>query len=114
MSARAAAYQGQIPGRAANESFLVNGVKFDGVAGGTLLEAKGPGHAQFVDKAAGAFKAWWSGAKGLVDQATRQIAAANGAPIEWHVAEKTAATAIQNLLTKNGLEAIRVVVDVAK
>jgi len=39
MSGRAAAYQSQIAGRA-GESYLVNGVKFDGFEAGTLLELR--------------------------------------------------------------------------
>src|SRR5690606_35713266 len=39
MSARAAAYQARIAGRA-GQAFLRNGVKFDGFANGVLLEAK--------------------------------------------------------------------------
>src|SRR5262249_14977265 len=47
MSARARAYQTQVTGRT-GEAYVVNGVRFDGVSGGTLLEAKGPGYATFV------------------------------------------------------------------
>jgi len=48
MSERAAAYQTQITGRPANESYTVKGVKFDGYSAGMLLDAKGPGYAQWV------------------------------------------------------------------
>ncbi len=106
MSKRAAGYQLQIGGRA-GQAFVVNGVKFDAEAAGVLLEAKGPGYARFVKN--GQFRPWFSGQQALVGQATRQVAAANGTPIIWHVAEQEAATAIQNLLKQNGVKGINVV-----
>jgi len=96
MSARAAAYQAQISGRAAGEVYLVNGVKFDALVGGTLREAKGPGYAGFVKD--GKFVEWFEGADSMVDQAARQIGAAGATPIEWHIAEEEAAQAIRKLL----------------
>jgi filamentous hemagglutinin len=106
MSERAAAYQTQITGRT-GEFYVVNGVKFDGVGAKGLVDAKGPGYAKFVKD--GQFKPWFNGADDLVAQAQRQIAAANGTPITWHVAEAEAATAIQNLLRSKGIQGITVV-----
>jgi filamentous hemagglutinin len=106
MSERAAAYQTQITGRT-GESYVVNGVKFDGVGAKGLVDAKGPGYANFVKD--GQFQPWFKGKQALLDQAERQIAAANGAPITWHVAEAEAATAIQNLLRSKGIQNITVV-----
>ena len=56
MSPRAAAYQARISGRA-GEAFILNGVEFDGIADGILLETKGPGYAGFVKN--GSFKPWF-------------------------------------------------------
>ncbi len=98
MSARARAYQTQITGRT-GEAFVVNGVKFDGIDAGTLLEAKGPGYATFVRN--GQFQPWFQGRQALITQARNQVAAGNGAPITWHVAEAEAATAMRNLLSGN-------------
>jgi filamentous hemagglutinin len=106
MSERAAAYQAQITGRT-GQSYVVNGVKFDGVGAQGLLDAKGPGYATFVRN--GQFRPWFNGAEDLVAQAQRQIAAANGTAITWHVAEAEAATAIQNLLRSRGIQGITVV-----
>lgn len=78
MSARAAAYQEQITGRAAGPVYRVNGVNFDGYTDGVLQEAKGPGYANFVEN--GDFQPWYRGANALAEQATRQLAAAGGTP----------------------------------
>jgi RHS repeat-associated protein len=106
MSASARVYQQQITGRSGGAYFL-NGVKFDGIEAGVLLEAKGPGYATFVRS--GEFLAWFRGRDALVDQARRQIAAARGTPITWHVAEEEAATAIRTLFRGNGITGINIV-----
>ncbi|OHV19514.1 hypothetical protein EOS93_16710 [Rhizobium sp. RMa-01] len=61
MSARAAAHQTAVTGRAADQSFLVNGVKFDGYDKyrDVLLEAKDK-YGNFVKKD-GSFCEWFSG-----------------------------------------------------
>lgn len=117
MSRRAARYQEQVTGRPASEAYWVGGVgkqsgglKFDGFRDGVLLEAKGPGYAnKFNDDLTP--KPWFapSGAKQLVEQARRQVEAAHGAPIRWHVAEKKAAEAIRELLEGAGFGRIEVV-----
>ncbi|KPC53159.1 hemagglutinin repeat-containing protein [Amantichitinum ursilacus] len=108
MPQRARDYQQQITG-SVDQAYVIDGVKFDGVsANGTLLETKGPGYAQFVDKN-GEFKPWFAGAAALVEQATRQSAAAKGATVEWIVAEPVAANAIQRLLKQNGVGGIKVI-----
>jgi filamentous hemagglutinin len=106
MSARAAAYQAQITGRT-GQAYVVNGTKFDGLVNGCLTEAKGPGYANFVRN--GQFQPWFNGQDALVEQATRQLGAANGAPITWNVAEPEAATAIRNLFNANNINGINVV-----
>ena len=116
MSQRSRAYQEQISGHSADDAYWVGGVgkksggtKFDGFKDGVLLEAKGPGYAEFFEGLDP--KHWFehSGAKGLVDQAERQIAAANGLPIRWHVAEKKAADAIRKLFRDAEVEGVEVV-----
>ncbi|HLL02105.1 MAG TPA: Tox-REase-5 domain-containing protein [Myxococcaceae bacterium] len=117
MSKRAARYQEQICGQPVSEAYWVGGVgrnsggvKFDGFKDGVLLEAKGPGYANKFDDELGP-KAWFvqSGAKQLLEQAERQLRAAPGVPIRWHVAEKKAADAIRKLLKGNRIEGIEVV-----
>ncbi len=106
MSERAAAFQAEVTGAAPGSVYRVGGVDFDGFANGTLLEAKGPGYATFVR--GGQFQPWFQGADGLVSQATRQLAAAGGTPIQWVVAEPEAAAAIRNLFGQNGISGINV------
>jgi hypothetical protein len=108
MSARAAAYQSQISGQPPGQVYIVNGVKFDGYDGSSLLDAKGPGYANFVGTN-GEFKPWWNGTDSLLDQADRQTAAAGSTPITWAVAEKPAADAMRSLLQQNGFSNIDVV-----
>ncbi|QRK13558.1 hypothetical protein JQX13_10775 [Archangium violaceum] len=119
MSARARAYQEQISGHSANKAYWVGGVgrksggvRFDGFKDGVLLEAKGPGYAnKFLDNLEP--RPWFkpSGAKALVDQARRQIAAAmkTGTPIRWHVAEKKVADAIRLLFKRERVYGVQVV-----
>ena len=106
MSARAAAFQVAAGGRA-GQAYLLNGVKFDGMAKGTLLEMKGPGYATFVKN--GQFMPWFKGAGSLVDQAIRQLAAARGTRIQWRFAEAEAAAATRALFQKAGIQGIEIV-----
>ncbi|WP_275899105.1 Tox-REase-5 domain-containing protein [Pyxidicoccus caerfyrddinensis] len=106
---RARAYQEQISGHSYDEAYWVGGVgrksggtKFDGYRNGALLEAKGPGYAEFFDEKF-VPKEWFKlseGAVELVRQAKRQSERVKGMgiPIEWHVAEKHAAKAIWQML----------------
>jgi hypothetical protein len=117
MSKRAARYQEQISGHSASEAYWVGGkdlksggVKLDGFKDGTLLETKGPGYAnKFNDNLTP--KKWFapSGARQLVEQAKRQLKAAPGVPIRWHVAEKKAADAFRKLLDGEKVRGIQVV-----
>ena len=76
----------------------MNGVEFDGydAARNALLEAKGLRYANLLDpKNAG----WSTTAKAdLLSQADRQVKAAGGTPIEWHVAEQAALDRMRNFL----------------
>jgi RHS repeat-associated protein len=99
MSARAMAFQELVSGGIkAGTSFLRNAVKFDyvDVATKVLVDAKGPGYANFVNKT-GEFYRWFAGRTTLIEQAQRQIAAAKGMAIEWHFAENAALKATQKL-----------------
>jgi filamentous hemagglutinin len=107
MSGRAASYQTQITGRPANQSYFLNGSKFDGFDGKSPLEAKGPGYAQHLTSE-GKFAGYFEREKGLLTQAMLQIGASEGVPIVWHIAEPEAAIAIRKLLTSNGITGITV------
>jgi hypothetical protein len=119
MSERARAYQEQISGRSAEEAYWVGGVgrnsggvKFDGFKDGVLLEAKGPGYAnKFLEDLEPEYWFRHSGAKGLVDQARRQIEKVRGMgiPIQWHVAEAKAADAIRMLFDTEKIKEIKVI-----
>jgi filamentous hemagglutinin len=108
MSARAAAYQTQITGMTTDQAYVVNGVKFDGFSNNVLLDAKGPGYANFLDSE-GEWQSWAQTPTKLLNQAGNQISAANGVPVVWHVAEPEATTAIQDLLQSNGVKGITVI-----
>jgi len=109
MPATSAAFQLSQGGRA-GMAFLVNGVKFDGVLGRTLMEAKA-GYGQFVGKS-GAFQSWFAnsatGGRALVAQAERQLTAANGAKVVWKVDSQKAAGAIRTLFKESGVSGIDV------
>ena len=109
MSERAAKYQEQVTGRPVTDAYVVDApagkVKFDGYDAGEFHEAKGPGYASFVGKD-GKFYPWFKGQDTLVSQARRQVAAANGQPVIWHVAEPKAARAMELALTKGNVSGI--------
>jgi hypothetical protein len=105
-SARARAYQQQITGRPAGEAYRVSkgGTRFDfdGHDATGLLEAKGPGYAENVNR--GWFDNEWLSA------ARRQVAVADGAPITWHCAEEKVANYIRDLFAQyENLARIKVV-----
>ena len=102
MEPRAAAYQQQVGGRP-NSAYVLNGVKFDAQSkSGTLIEAKGPGLSTFVRS--GDFQKWFRGAQGFLDQAQRQVAAAEGRKIEWHIAEKDVADVVRDKFKREKLK----------
>ena len=89
------------------------GTKFDGYKNGVLLEAKGPGYAEFFEANLDP-KDWFKhsdGAEDILRQARRQRDRVNGLgiPIEWHVAEKHAADAIRKMLDQKGITEIKVI-----
>jgi hypothetical protein len=92
-------YQKQINGIAGEVGFSLNGVSFDGMKGGTLLEAKGVGYKKLLS---GVENIKNYVLDGWLNQAKRQVQAASGtgATIEWHFAEQEAADAFKNLLNE--------------
>jgi len=94
MSDTSRAYQTQITGKT-GQAWVENGVKFDGASNGILIEVKGD-YSSFVNKN-GHFYDWFNGKQSLIDQATRQINAANGSPIDWYFMDQTSMNAIKNL-----------------
>jgi hypothetical protein len=108
MSVAAAEYQTFITGRAANQSYLLRGVKFDGLIDDVLIDAKS-GYGNFVKKGGDEFQKWFTGKEGLIDQARRQIGAADGAKIQWYFQNNAAMQATQKLFNREGLKGIELI-----
>jgi hypothetical protein len=104
MSDRARTYQQFVTGRTDSKVYQVNGVHFDGVRDGVLLDAKGY-YSQFVDPVTGRFQTWFAqrGGQNLVKEAQRQLEAARGVPIEWHFNEIETLNAMRQLLESSGI-----------
>lgn len=109
MSKRAARYQQQITGRPVSQAYVVKGVRFDGYKKGVLIEAKGKGYANKFNNDLTPKQWFQKGSRSLIDQADRQLRAAQGTPVRWYVAEEKAARAIRKLLEQSGLDKIEVV-----
>ena len=101
MSTQARRYQTFITGKAAQESYKVNGVKFDGIKNGVLIDAKS-GYTNFVTKE-GKFHEFFQGQESIIKQARRQIAAANGMPIEWHFENEIVRKTFEELFKKENI-----------
>lgn len=95
-------YQEYVTGVKAGEAFEINGVKFDGVNGNTLLEAKNS-YNKWVSSKTGEFYNSFKGREGLLKQARRQIDAANGKDIEWHFSSEKALKATKSLFEQNNI-----------
>lgn len=100
-------YQKQITGKE-GEVWLQNGVKYDGMKNGILLDAKGK-YAQFVNKETGEFKSWFSGKQELVNEAKRQINASEHAPIQWYFAEESSMNATKSVFADEGITGIELI-----
>lgn len=96
------AYQQQVSGFPQDFTYNVNGVEFDGYLDDVLLEAKGPNYAWMVTD--GRFRPGMNVRAGSLDQARRQIQAADGVPVQWHVMEPEAAQAFRDLFRREGLD----------
>jgi hypothetical protein len=101
------AYQKQITGQE-GMAWIQNGVKFDGMKNGVLLEVKGR-YAQFINKDTGEFFDWFSGKQSFINQAKRQINASEGAKIQWYFAEEETLNAIRDLFANEGITGIELI-----
>lgn len=109
MSDRAAAYQEQQTGRPARIwEYKVGKVSFDGFKDGKLIEAKGPGYAQWLKLDAHGqlqFNKYFEGARGMHDQLERHSQIAEGGvPVEWRVAEERLAEYLRQYVTANNFK----------
>jgi hypothetical protein len=102
MPERARKYQEQVTGAERGQVYEVNGRNFDGYRDGVLLDAKAEGYASFIDKD-GRFKKWFDVQRELLDPAQKQLSAAQGTKIRWHVAEKSFADALTELFENRGI-----------
>jgi hypothetical protein len=107
MSDRARDYQAQVTGAPKGSAYrLQEGdtvVDFDGYdpVESMLLEAKGPGYAQFItDKME--MKGFFTGFRKMLVQADRQLAMAQGRRIRWIVAEERFATFLKKVFSETG------------
>ncbi|MDO4900429.1 Tox-REase-5 domain-containing protein [Actinomyces sp.] len=84
---RSATYEEQVTGVRVDDSYYVGGKEFDGFKDGVLIEAKGEGLANLMNKPWGKHVV-----DDAVDRAWKQVAAvrATGAntPTHWHIAEQ--------------------------
>ncbi len=105
---KGAAYQQQVTGAAPGVEYAVPAetpsgkVLFDGYKDGKLLDAKDWSRWPPTDK-----KFWH---QGVVDEATKQVEAANGTPIEWHFPVQEKADIVRELLKTHDIQGIEVVV----
>ena len=111
-SLRAKAYQTRVTGLLPGIAVTLNGVVFDGCReeDGTMLEAKGPGYASFIDKT-GNWRTWYKKRWDLERQLWRQSRAAGSRRVEWHVAEEKTADAIRAMVGELNLSNIDVIWD---
>ena len=109
MSDLSRSYQKQIAGT--DMVWLQNGVKFDGINAGRLIEAKA-NYKNFVNKKTGRFYDWFNGQDSLIDQAMRQIDAADGAPIDWYFMDETSMNATKKLFSEEGINGINFILTI--
>jgi hypothetical protein len=104
-SERSLAYQEQISGLPRGWEVKLNGVRFDGCReeDGTMLEAKGPGYATFLD-GRGGWKEWFSRLQAIQIQIGDQSRAARPRRVEWHFAEKPVADYFREYVREEKIE----------
>jgi hypothetical protein len=114
MSEEASRYQTQLTGAPEGWVYRVrtgpgprDSVDFDGFKNGVLLEVKGPGYLELLEKMQG--KPWFEGVEEMLDQAQRQFKAAGSTPIQWHFAESEVADIMRKLFKGKGLREIKVI-----
>jgi hypothetical protein len=115
MSGDAMSYQVQVTGTPKSWVYRVffgpgpdDYVDFDGFVNGVLLEAKGANLAKFINDGLKPLP-FFRGQSKFLEQAKRQLDAANGLPVRWIVAEKKFADYLRKLFGDNGLESIEVI-----
>jgi hypothetical protein len=100
MSEQARRYQVQVTGAPEGYVYRVQlgdkYVKFDGYDGGVLIETKSTGYAQWINKKL-EFFGNFQGRNQMLEQAKRQLEAAQGTPIRWIVAEERLAGALRKM-----------------
>jgi len=101
---RGQAYQEQISGVERGAEYNVNGTWFDGYDAqrNVLLDAED------WERYPPLGQDFWQ--DGTLNEATRQLNAAGGTPIEWHFSTQPAADAVRDLFADRGIEGINVVV----
>lgn len=110
MSDASKSYQSYVTGKPWNQNYVITNpvtgkpVKFDGYSNGILLDAKS-GMSNFVNKQ-GEFYDWFNGKQGLLDQARRQLQAADGNRIRWTFENEDVMNATKTLFEENGIEGI--------
>jgi hypothetical protein len=106
MPEQARRYQAQVTGAPEGYVYRVKlgdkYVKFDGFDKGILLETKATGYAQWINKKL-EFFGNFQGRDQMLEQARRQVEAANGTPIRWIIAEEKLAGALRLLFEKEQL-----------
>jgi hypothetical protein len=105
VSQRALDYQYRVTGAPAGHEYELNGVVFDGydAFSDTLIEAKGERYAELLDPKN---QRWSTAGTGLVDEAARQLRAAEGRRVVWYVAEPAAADRMIELFASEGIVGI--------
>lgn len=103
-SKNAIEFQESVTGVKPGLALKVNDVRFDGFQGGVLLDAKSS-YDNFVNSK-GEFHAWFRGKESLVDEATRQLRAANGTPISWEFKTQKTLDATKKLFESRGINGI--------
>jgi hypothetical protein len=76
----------RVNGRAYIDEYEVNGVMFDDFQNGRLIDYKDD-YSNFIDPNTGEFRTWFRGKGELIQEANRQVGAANGIPVEWYVGQ---------------------------
>jgi hypothetical protein len=113
MSAEARRYQSHISGVPEGWAYSIrigpgpkHKVDFDGFKDGVLLEAKGPGYRELLERMYG--KPFFEGMKEMLNQAQRQRVVAKGVPIHWHFAEREVADLARKLFEREGFKNVKV------
>lgn len=104
MSDAAKSYQYFVAGKAWNNNKVLAGVKFDGYINGISLDEKSG--LKFAVGKDGAFRSWFTGKESLLNQARRQIRAAEGNRIRWTFENEEVVNATRLLFEENNIAEI--------